>query len=80
MRTGRRVVRSAILVEHVLNRPPAGSGRDERVLSIQVGADGPSTLARPKVCDSPVFAGRHGELHLAPQVDSPLRRPPITVE
>lgn len=71
---------SAILVKHVLNRPPAGSGRDKRILSIQVDADGPSTLARSKVCDSPVFAGSQGELDLAPQVDSPLRNPPITME
>jgi hypothetical protein len=71
---------SAILVKHVLNRPPAGSGRDKRILSIQVDADGPSTLARSKVCDSPVFAGSQGELDLAPQVDSPVRNPPITME
>ena len=74
------LVKPAFVVDRAFHPPPADSGRDERVLSIQVDADGPSTLARSKVCDSPVFAGSQGELDLAPQVDSPLRNPPITLE
>jgi hypothetical protein len=63
-----------------LNPPPAGSGRDERVLSIPVGSDGPSTLAHSAVCDSQVLAAWQGEPHQAPREDSPLRSPPITLE
>ena len=74
------LVNPVFLVDRAFHPPPADSGLDERVLSIQVDADGPSTLARSKVCDSPVFAGSQGELDLAPRVDSPLRNPPITLE